>query len=823
MKRILWGLIACFSLLFGSCDKDKGNGSSELSKFPQNPALILKINHLENFRQALEDNPLLQKSESLAQFDKIQKKIGGLNYLSPDAGALLAFYELGRNDFDYLLLAPYRPDIFDTSQIAETTVETLTYEQTIIKKYQFDEYTLYSLLKNNEILISSSQVLLENAILESQPSQVEPELAKLYTVADDKKPATLFVHLKRSAGMLKDELKATHIPELRNFAEWVSLDLDLNNRGVEFNGVTMVNDSTLQFMSLFQRTTPLTDRLSSLAPTTTHSLLSFGFNDYQIFAQNQKRYLDLQQANQDTLLNSVEEIGFIGLNEGDALVVHTLAPDDLMSHLKTDSPGSSRYQRQDILKLGDVSFLTKGFAPLLDDFTPSYCTQLDNSLIFSESEKPLQSIIRSSKEEGNFQKTALYESVVRNLSGESSILYISNSRGLEAGLEKHFDNSVYQGIKKENFQDYGFAFQLIAEDDFYHTTARVVLKGEARSNAKVNPIFSVLLDDDVASQPQFVRNHYTKQWEIAVQDKRNNFYLISTDGKVLWKRKLNGTIQGQITQVDLFKNGKLQLAFCTENQFLVYDRNGRLVKNFNKSYPGGNLNGLAVFDYDQSRDYRFVVSQGKKIFMYNRRGEDVPGYKYTETSSDVLFPPKHFRVKNKDFLVFQLADGSLKIQHRNGTNRLSVNQKIDFSNNPAYLYKDKISVTDKSGVLYQVDADGKLTTTSFQQGPDHGFFTTAKTLALMDNNTLNIKGKKVRLNNGVYTAPKIFYIGDILYVQVTDIQNGAIYLFDSNAELFGGFPVSGNSSIDLLDMNADRKLEFVTRDAANAITVYQVN
>ena len=823
MRRILWGIIACFSLLLGSCETDLGSNSSELSKFPQNPALILKINHLENFRQALDDNPLLQKSESLSQFDKIQSKLGGLNYLSPDAGALLAFYELGRNDFDYLLLTPYKPDIFDTSKIAETTVETLTYEQTIIKKYQLDDFTLYSLLKDNEILVSSSQVLLENAILESQPSQVDPELARLYTVADDKKPGTLFIHMKRSAGMLKDEVKASHIPEIREFAEWISLDLDLNNRGLEFNGVTMVNDSTLQFMSLFKGTTPLTDRLSSLAPTTTQSLLSFGFNDYQVFAQNQKRYLDLQEANQDTLLNSVEEIGFIGLNEGEALVVHTLSPDDLMTFLRTNSEGSTRYQRQDILKLGAVDFLTKGFAPLLDQFNPAYCTQLDNSLVFSSSEKPLQAIIRASKEEGNFQKTALYESVVRNLAGESSILYIANSRGLEAGLEKHFSPSVYQGVKTENFQDYGFAFQWIAEDDFYHTTARMVLKGEARSNARVNPIFSVLLDDDVASQPQLVKNHYTKQYEIAVQDKRNNFYLISTDGKVLWKRKLQGSIQGEITQVDLFKNGKLQLAFCTENQFLVYDRNGRLVKNFEKTYPGGNLNGLAVFDYDQSRDYRFVVTQGKKVYMYNRRGEVVNGFKYTDTGSDVLFPPRHFRIKNKDFLVFQLADGSLKIQHRDGRDRLKVQQKIDFSNNRVSLYKDKISVTDKNGVLYQVDSNGKLSSTSFQQGPDHGFFTTAKTLALMDNNTLNIKGKKVRLNNGVYTAPKIFYLGDVLYIQVTDIQNGDVYLFDSNAELFGGFPVTGNSAIDMLDMNGDRKLEFVTRDAANAITVYQVN
>jgi hypothetical protein len=823
MRRIFWGVLACLTLLLGSCKKDLTDSTSQLSKFPQNPAVILKINHLERFREALEDNSVLQKSESLNLYDKVEDKLGGLNYLKPDAGALLAFYELGRNDFDFLLLTPYRPDIFDTNKINETTVETLTYEQTVIKKYQFDDHILFSLLKENEILISSSQVLLENAILESQPSIVEPELAKLYNVADIKKSGTLFIHLKRSAGMLKEQVDAARIPEVRKFAEWISLDVDLNNSGIEFNGVTMVNDSTLQFMSLFLNTPPLTDRLSALAPTTTQSLLNFGFNDYQLFAQNQKRYLDLQEINQDTLLNTIEEVGFLNLNEGEAMVLHSLSPNDIMTYFQINSKGSTRYQNLDILEITETEFLTKGLAPLLDRFEPKYCAQLDNSIVFGNSIKPVQAVIRSWKEDDHFQQTALYQSVMQNMAEESSILYIANSRGIESALSDHFAPELFREIKKENYQDYGFAFQLIAEDDFFHTTARVVRKGEVRSNAEVNPIFSVLLDDDVATQPQYVRNHYTQQWEIIVQDKRNNLYLISTDGKVLWKRKLKSQIQGKISQVDLFKNGKLQLAFCTEDQFLVYDRNGRPVSSFEKSYSGGNLNGLAVFDYDQSRDYRFVVTQGKKAFMYNRKGQVVNGFKYTETQADVLFPPQHFRIAKKDFLVFQLADGSLKIQHRDGRDRLPLSGKIDFSNNPAFLYKDKISVTDKKGVLHQVDANGRVTTTSFQQGPDHGFYTTSKTLALLDQNTLNIKGKKVRLNNGVYTSPTIFYLGDVLYISVTDIQNSKVFLFDSNAELFGGFPVTGNSTVDLLDMNGDRKLEMVTRDAANALTVYQLN
>ena len=222
--------------------------------------------------------------------------------------------------------------------------------------------------------------------------------------------------------MLKEQVDAARIPEVRKFAEWISLDVDLNNSGIEFNGVTMVNDSTLQFMSLFLNTPPLTDRLSALAPTTTQSLLNFGFNDYQLFAQNQKRYLDLQEINQDTLLNTIEEVGFLNLNEGEAMVLHSLSPNDIMTYFQINSKGSTRYQNLDILEITETEFLTKGLAPLLDRFEPKYCAQLDNSIVFGNSIKPVQAVIRSWKEDDHFQQTALYQSVMQNMAEESSIL-----------------------------------------------------------------------------------------------------------------------------------------------------------------------------------------------------------------------------------------------------------------------------------------------------------------------------------------------------------------------------------------------------------------
>jgi hypothetical protein len=152
-----------------------------------------------------------------------------------------------------------------------------------------------------------------------------------------------------------------------------------------------------------------------------------------------------------------------------------------------------------------------------------------------------------------------------------------------------------------------------------------------------------------------------------------------------------------------------------------------------------------------------------------------------------------------------------------------VPEKIDFSNNEVFLYKNKFSVTNKKGVLHQIDTKGKLTATNFNLNPDHGFYATSNTLVFMDDNILSIKGRKVELELGVYSKPKIFYIHDKIYVAVTDIQNHQIYLFDSQAEPIPNFPVFGSSLIDLTDMDNDRKLELVAKDQDNSLIVYKIN
>ena len=124
--------------------------------------------------------------------------------------------------------------------------------------------------------------------------------------------------------------------------------------------------------------------------------------------------------------------------------------------------------------------------------------------------------------------------------------------------------------------------------------------------------------------------------------------------------------------------------------------------------------------------------------------------------------------------------------------------------------------------MYSIDTEGKINKSPMRMNEDHGLDATTKTLVTLNENNLSIKGRNRNLDLGVYLKPRIFYIYDKIYVSATDIQSGQVYLFDSSNRSISNFPVFGNSSVDMADMDNDSQLELVTKDQSNSLIVYTI-
>ena len=293
-------------------------------------------------------------------------------------------------------------------------------------------------------------------------------------------------------------------------------------------------------------------------------------------------------------------------------------------------------------------------------------------------------------------------------------------------------------------------------------------------------------------------------------------------GKVLWKKQLDGILLGTVEQIDMYKNGRLQLVFATPNRVYVLDRNGKDVSPFPLKFKDDITQPLSVFDYDNKRDYRIMVIQGKSVLMYDKEGKTVNGFTYKNAEHMINTQPQHFRIGRKDYIVF-VQGNELEILDRVGKTRINVRNNISFSDNGIYLYDNKFTATTIKGDLIQIDENGKLNSLNLNLGEKHALASTSKTLVTMSDNILNIKSHKVELDFGVYTAPKIFYLKDKIYVSVTDLQTKKVYLFDSLGKPIDNFPVFGNSSIELDNIDNGKGLEFAVKGDSNSVLIYQIN
>ncbi|WP_158974374.1 ribonuclease HII [Cellulophaga sp. L1A9] len=808
-------------MVFLSCKKEANTSPSLLKHIPQNAAILIKINDFDLFTSDLKNNSFLKEYQKTPHYQESFEYLKLLSYLKPSEESIISFIAVGKGKLDYFFKTKTSTALLNLSGIKNKTIEELTYESYSFTKATIEDQITYIYKDSDYTFISSSQLLIENLIRTQEFPETDSKLRKLYDSSSKNKSATFFFNTKYCKE-LTASLKEANKFDLSEFSDWISLDAIIKQNELKLTGISLCNEgSPTKFASLFSNVSPMVNQTQFYAPINAQYITSYTFKNFENYYKNQQKYLEALPK-KDTTFQAVQELGIIGLSNEKVVVLQTLDAEHLVAILNLNSNETINYQGNEILKLTDDTFLA-AFKAILPDFKTNYVTILEEVLVFSEHLAPLQNTISNYKNEATFDKSEVYSSAKSSIADASNILFISSPEGIDKYRQNEIKEDMVKKIDAIDFTNQIVVGQLVSDKGFFHSS--IVLKKitEKTESNLTAPLFTIQLDNNIATQPQFVENHLTKKKEIIVQDVNNILYLISTEGKVLWKKQLGGKIKGEISQVDLYKNGRLQLAFTTDNQFLILDRNGVIVKPFDMSFDSAELNSLSVFDYDNTRNYRFVITEKSKIRMFDATGKAVEGFNFKGNNKTITKAPKHFRFDRKDYIVFPEEDGTLRIISRVGTDRVTVKEKIDFSDNEVYNYKNKFTLTDNKGMLYQISEKGTIEKSNLKLNKDHGIFATKNTLAVMNENTLTVKDKKIDLELGLYSKPQIFYNNDKIYVSVTDLQNQKIYLFDSNLKSIQNFPVYGNSAIALGDIDNDKKLELVAKDLENSLIVYRIN
>ncbi|HLS11573.1 MAG TPA: hypothetical protein VK050_05385, partial [Flavobacteriaceae bacterium] len=364
--------------------------------------------------------------------------------------------------------------------------------------------------------------------------------------------------------------------------------------------------------------------------------------------------------------------------------------------------------------------------------------------------------------------------------------------------------------------------QLNADKGFSHINF-LAHQGSEQSlkNTRVVENLQIQLEERILKGPIYFSNHITNRKDILVQDQANTLHLFNSEnGEKYWSKSLDSPILGDIHEVDIYKNGRKQLAFATESRLHVIARNGKEVAPFPIKFRDKVTQGLAVFDYNNNSDYRLVIIQGNDILMYNKKAEIVRGFTYKKANSRIIMPAQHLRINKRDYLIFAEENGKLQIRNRRGQNRLSVEGKYNIKTQPVEIERGGFVFYTNDLEKINVSTSGDINKQTLKEP----FYKTTKhgVTAFMQAQNLRINQTEIELPFGLYTDPSIYRVGNQTYVTLTDTQESRVYVYDAKGELLQGFPVYGKAKAFIADASRNGRPNLIVETDDQILTQYSV-
>lgn len=330
-------------------------------------------------------------------------------------------------------------------------------------------------------------------------------------------------------------------------------------------------------------------------------------------------------------------------------------------------------------------------------------------MIFSSSPEVLASVLRESDRENTLINDPGFREMEKTMPTKSSFIFWSSGKALKPLVSDYLKPEAASSLDERALAGIsGIGVSLTPSNDMIYTSLSVRYEagpahggagaerpGRSSSGEGVDAItagtagtagqtsstaadssalkllWKVRLETEPVIAPFFFTNHNTGATEIFIQDRNNNIYLISSSGKILWKAAIREKINGDIFMIDYYRNGKLQLLFTGRDYIHLIDRNGNYVDKFPVKMRSPASNTLAVFDYENNKDYRlFIAGEDRKIYAYDRSGTAVRGWNLFTARGKVSDPVSFFRVRGKDYL-FVADDQAVYVLDRTGNIRVA--------------------------------------------------------------------------------------------------------------------------------------------------------
>jgi hypothetical protein len=701
--------------------------------------------------------------------------------------------------------------------------------------------------------------LVEEAVRQFNPGKnitTLHEFASITKTIGNKVPVNVFVNYENASEIVKYFLDPSFSKQksgIRNYASWGALDAEIFTDKLILNGFTSINDSLNKELKIFAHQEPVEFNCPEFLPDAISSFKVYGFSDKEKFFKQLSSFLKNDPASKEfvtrknELLNKYnidlgkgfeemigDEYGYAGMQAGRSsypfffmeLRSQSLAeeqfrewlsvwaqkngidPSELKLDCKIDNSNTISVYK---LPVGGIPAMV--FGPGFKSPENDYFTFINNYLVFANSFSSLKEFIYQVVLGNTLSSGISYSSLGENISSRSNFYFFAKPSSFVESGDDVFSESARKIIKssKESISKFNaVSIQYSAADDLLYNHIFVNYSGVF--SGSVNTVWESRIDSSTVFKPAVVINHLTGEKEIFIQDQKNQIYLLSNAGIILWKQMLDGPMKSDVYQVDYYNNGKQQYLFSTRNKIYLLDRNGNPVEKFPVELRSPATAGISVFDYDRDGSIRICVpGEDRKIYMYDKDGKTLTGWQPERTDNEVLQPVQHFRVGSKDYIL-AIDKYKFYILDRKGNNRVSVKEYFQVSpNNCFYLDMSRgeglarLVTTDTSGSIMRVYFSGKVEKILERKmdsghyfvfadldGDQKGEFLTASGSTLQVLSPELDEDFKLEFNDAISFKPIVYkFSANDNKIGIVLRNPGNIYLYNNNGNLYKGFPLEG--------------------------------
>jgi hypothetical protein len=498
---------------------------------------------------------------------------------------------------------------------------------------------------------------------------------------------------------------------LTHHNEWTALDFTSVPNEFRVNGF-IDSDSTV-LMQALRGQNPVETQFVNIAPRTTYCFTFLGISDYPAFSSKllekadpvlkdaTKKFSDKTEsgltnewsacfAGEFVLLKAAfergdAEFGIASISDktNAAKFMGQIADSTYVFSTAEGKDSVFVFKDENLFGTLSCNIFSAGFS----------CARVsDTYILFAKNDSLILDYSRELNSYGTLAKSDRFAATQEtNLNKECNFYYYSDlSKNYEQSIDlihPSFLSPIHSS--KERLKKFGFAgVQLSAHKGRILTQSCLHYNPVTKQQSLT--LWEAQLDTVSSSTPQVLINHKTGNKELFASDDRGTIYLISNTGKIQWKKNLGEKVMSNVYQVDFFKNGKLQMLFNTQNYIHLIDRNGNYVTGYPIKLSHAATNGIAVYDYESTKDYRILIAcDDKHVYNYTINGKLTEGFNFPQTEEVVNMKIDFRRINAKDYLIACDKAGNLYGTGRKGEARLVFKNKLGPNCTVYYLDEGK--------------------------------------------------------------------------------------------------------------------------------------